>query len=94
MGAKGIRRRKPYRRLPPARVPDDNDAIPPHIMWPGPGSGFEAHPLSPAGRSMEGMRLLSGLRRRGGRRLPALLVVAALVMTASSLFGYLVTLLL
>lgn len=93
MGAKGIKRRKPYRRLPPVRV-TQADPIPPHIMWPGPGSGFEAHPMSPAGRSMEGLRFLTGLRRRGGRRLVTLLVAAVLVMMAMSLLGYLVPLLL
>ena len=65
MGAKGIKRRKPYRRLPPVDLPTENDLIPPHIMWPGKGSGFEADPFSPAGQAQRSWWALNAVRRRG-----------------------------
>lgn len=63
VGSRGIKRRKPYRKLPPARVPDDDDLVPPHVMWPAAGSGFEANPYSPAGQAQRGWWLAQRLRR-------------------------------
>ena len=77
MGAKGIKRRKPYRKLPPARMPTENEVIPPNVMWPGAGSGFEADPWSPAGRSQTGWQLAQGLGRRDS---PVVTVVLWLVL--------------
>ncbi|HEX2039122.1 MAG TPA: hypothetical protein VHF47_05225 [Acidimicrobiales bacterium] len=99
MGAKGIRRRKPYRRLPPARMPDDNELVPPNVMWPGPGSGFEAHPWSPAGRAQETWRFaraLGGGRGRRGRRTPVARLVsgALVVVVAAALLAEVVAILL
>ncbi len=68
MGAKGIRRRKPYRKLPPPEVPPNDVSVPPNVVWPRPGSGFEASPWSPAGRMQAGWRFLDGLGRRRSRR--------------------------
>ena len=67
MGAKGIKRRKPQRRLPKVRagdLPSENDLIPPHIMWPARGSGFEADPHSPAGQAQRTWWMLNSRRRR------------------------------
>jgi len=71
MGRAGIRRRKPRRRLPPPEVPSENDLVPPNIMWPGAGSGFEANPFSPAGRAQQEWQMLQRLDRlpRGVRLL-------------------------
>jgi hypothetical protein len=77
VGSQGIRARKPRRKLPPAIVPSDNDLIPPQIMWPDAGSGFEANAWSPAGQSQRQWWFLRGLAR--GRRVPlrpALLLAA------------------
>jgi hypothetical protein len=73
VGAKGIKRRKPYKRLPPPRVPDENAVVPPHIMWPARGAGFEADPSSPAGQAQRGWWFL----QRADRRAPLLTAVVA-----------------
>ena len=39
------------------------DDVPPGMMWPEAGSGFEASPYSPAGRAQVSWRLLRGLPR-------------------------------
>ncbi len=71
MGSSGIRRRKPAHRLPKVRdadLPTENDLIPPNIMWPAKGSGFEADPFSPAGSAQRGWWLLNAARRGRTRR--------------------------
>lgn len=77
MGRAGIRRRKPYKRLPRADVPDENDLVPPHIMWPGKGAGFEASPYSTAGTHQRSWWLLLGLGRHRSRRVRGVVVVMA-----------------
>jgi hypothetical protein len=71
MGSKGIRRRKPARHLPKVRardLPTENDVIPPNIMWPDKGSGFEANPFSPAGSAQRQWWAINAARRGGSRR--------------------------
>jgi hypothetical protein len=63
MGSRGIRRRKPAHHLPPVREIDPDDDIPPNIMWPAKGSGFQADPFSPAGTSQRYWLLI---RRQAG----------------------------
>jgi hypothetical protein len=46
-------------------TPDD-DPVPP-VMWPEPGSGFEADPSSPAGQLQGEARFLQGLSADPGR---------------------------
>jgi hypothetical protein len=45
-----------------------NDLIPPNIMWPEKGSGFDPDPLSPAGAAQREWWLISRLGRRRGTR--------------------------
>jgi hypothetical protein len=67
VGAKGIRRRRVVRRLPPA--PEDGVAQgAPPIMWPVDSSGFEADPFSPAGQAQNMWRFLDGVRSLRNRR--------------------------
>jgi hypothetical protein len=71
MGSKGIRRRKPAHHLPKVSdrdIPNDNDLIPPNIMWPSKGAGFEADPFSPAGSAQRQWWLISAARRGSNRR--------------------------
>jgi hypothetical protein len=77
MGRAGIRRRKPYTRLPRARHVDENDLVPPHIVWPANGAGFEASPYSTAGTHQRSWWVLKGLARHRSRRLRAAVVVTA-----------------
>lgn len=66
MGSRGIRRRKPVHHLPKVSsrdLPTENDLIPPHIMWPAKGSGFDPSAFSPAGSAQRGWRLTQGLAR-------------------------------
>ena len=83
VGSKGIRRRKPARHLPPVRtrLPYENDLIPPNIMWPEAGSGFEADPYSPAGTAQRGWWMISALSKRQvrTRRLLALPILGFFV---------------
>jgi hypothetical protein len=58
VGSKGIRRRKPARHLPKVPDIDPDDDIPPNIMWPPKGSGFQADPFSPAGSSQRSWWLI------------------------------------
>lgn len=58
MGAKGIRKRTPSRRLPSLRRRTNYIDEPP-VMWPPPSSGFEADPFSPAGQ-MQGWWQFTG----------------------------------
>ena len=94
MGRSGIRRRKRRRPLPP--VPDVPVDDTPPVMWSPPGSGFEASPLSPAGRSQAlwratlGWNRLSPRRQRAVRRrllrlyaLGVALVVASMALVAA-----------
>ena len=94
MGAKGIRRRKPYRKLPPARVPTENEVIPPHIMWPDSDSGFEADPWSPAGRAQREWWLLQGLTRRGSRPAVSIVLWAVIAVLALAVLSNLLALVL
>jgi len=48
----------------------------PPVMWPDPGSGFEADPSSPAGQLQGEARFLQGLSSDGGRAGRAALWVA------------------
>ena len=86
MGSKGIRRRKPAHQLAPVRtrLPDQNDLVPPNIMWPASGSGFQADPFSPAGSAQRGWWLIGPLWRRdaGAKKL---IVVPALAFLAFSI---------
>lgn len=67
MGSSGIRRRKPVQHLP--KLPNgSDDAIPPNIMWPEAGSGFDASAVSPAGGAKAQWGLVRSLTR--GRTLP------------------------
>jgi hypothetical protein len=59
MGTKGIRKRKPYRRLPSLRGKAHYIDEPP-VMWPSSSSGFEADPFSPAGQIQGVWRLTGG----------------------------------
>jgi hypothetical protein len=77
VGSKGIRRRKPAHHLPKVRLPDENDVIPPNIMWPAPGSGFEADPFSPAGTAQREWWLIGRMGRRD--TWPKKLIVLALL---------------
>jgi len=71
MGSWGARRRKAVQHLPKVSsrdLPTENELIPPNIMWPAKGSGFEADPFSPAGTQQRQwwmiQRLASGRRTR------------------------------
>lgn len=68
MGRAGIRRRKPYQRLPRAEGATENDVVPPHVMWPSRSAGFEASPYSTAGTHQRSWWLLNGLARGGRKR--------------------------
>ncbi len=73
------------RHLPKVHTGTD-DAIPPNIMWPEAGSGFEASAISPAGGAKGQWGLVRSLRR--GRTLakdrpaPSTLVVLIAVWLA------------
>ena len=59
----------------PGGAPLMRDPIPP-VMWPDPGSGFEADPSSPAGQLQGEAMFLRGLSGDGGRAGRAALWVA------------------
>jgi hypothetical protein len=59
------------------RLRAGDDGIPPHVMWPEPGSGFEASPLTPAGRT-QGLWLLTP-RGEPARRMVIVAATAFLV---------------
>jgi hypothetical protein len=67
------KRRRQLSRPPPPVHPEESDATPP-VMWPSPGSGFEASPFSPAGvaqglwRLGRGVRSIEGAREEGEPR--------------------------
>ena len=79
MGAKGIRPRKRRRRLPKVKASvREHEMVPPNIMWPEKGSGFEANQYSPAGTSQREWWLI---RAAGsGNRKARVLVLAFLVV--------------
>jgi hypothetical protein len=71
MGSRGSRSRKPAHHLPKVRdseLPTASDLMPPNIMWPEQGSGFEADPFSPAGTAQRQWWLINRLGRRRGTR--------------------------
>lgn len=73
-----------------------DDGVPPHIMWPEPGSGFEAFPGSPAGQAQAGWlftRRLIGLSGRRGQ-LVRVVIAVALAMWLAYMLWWLVTLIL
>ena len=80
MGSKGIKPRKRRRPLPKvrgqARVMGDE----PPVMWPSPGSGFEASPYSPAGRAQQMWTLVRGLSSTGRRQRRAVRLLTLLVV--------------
>jgi hypothetical protein len=94
VGAQGIRRRKPKRPLPPARLSEHDESSPPHIMWPGPGSGFEADEWSPAGRAQQMWRFSLGLSRGRGQRAIDVAFVAFVGVVGLVLLAQVVSLLL
>jgi hypothetical protein len=83
MGSRGIRRRKPARHLPPVREVDPDDDIPPNIMWPPKGSGFQADPFSPAGTSQRYWLLIRRQVGTGGSvSFRAYLILMSLLVVA------------
>ena len=83
--ARRFRRRKSAHHLPKVRD-RDLDVSPPNIMWPGPGSGFEASPFSPAGTAQRVWWLIRGSARK--RRTRWLIWVAlAFVLSGPILLG-------
>jgi hypothetical protein len=72
MGSRGIKRRKPVRH-------SGEGGVPPNIMWPEHGSGYEVDPLSPAGQAQARWRLIQGL---GAGRLTRVLIWLALAVIA------------
>jgi hypothetical protein len=92
MGSKGIKRRKPYRRLSPVRGGVISDSDEPPIMWPSSGSGFEADPFSPAGTAQREWFLTRRLgQSRGGKvvvwAVLAVIAVPLVWVAISSLLG-------
>ena len=82
MGAKGIRRRKKYRRLSPPDVANDDGLGPPHVMWPARGSGFEAFPGSPAGNAELNWKFVRRFRRGGPHPLVVRIVFGLALLMA------------
>ena len=94
VGGKGIKRRKPYRPLPPigghSTVSDSDE---PPIMWPSAGSGFEADPFSPAGTSQREWFLMRRIgQSRAGRAaiwvILAVIVLPVVWVVISSIVGH------
>ena len=69
MGSKGIKPRKPRRRLPRLKRMRIEDPTSGHVAWPPKGSGFEASPYSPAGY-LQRMWIFSSNLRRSRQRVP------------------------
>jgi hypothetical protein len=80
VGSKGIKPRKRRRPLPKVRSKASVLSDEPPIMWPPPGSGFEASPYSPAGRAQQMWRLVRGLSSGGRRQRRAVRLVTLLVV--------------
>jgi hypothetical protein len=68
------------RRGDEAAVEPDDDPTPP-VMWPEPGSGFEADPFSPAGMSQQIWRA-TGRRPRSRTGLWIVRLVCVLIAAA------------
>ena len=60
-------------------MPTENELIPPNIMWPDAGSGFEANQYSPAGTAQRQWRQMQRIGRSGEVSAPARLAIWALV---------------
>lgn len=94
VGSKGIKRRKPYRRLPSVRGDSAiSDSDQPPIMWPSPGSGFEADPFSAAGTSQREWFLIRRLGQSLAGKVVTWVVLAAVVIplvwvAVSSVLGH------
>jgi hypothetical protein len=56
-----MERSRRRRQHPTAVTLPESDTTPP-VMWPAPGSGFEADPFSPAGMSQQIWRATTGRR--------------------------------
>jgi hypothetical protein len=91
MGSKGIKRRKPRRPLPKVRGGRPiSDADEPPIMWPSPGSGFQADPFSPTGTAQREWFLIRrlGQTRYGKPLTVALLAVPLLLIVIGILLSH------
>lgn len=95
VGSSQSRTRKPHRHLP--KVPKRRESDTPPVMWPEPGSGFEASPNSPAGFMQGTFRAITRKERPTERQrnqatlasavLVALVLLGAVVGLLIHLFG-------
>ena len=60
-------------------MPSENELIPPNIMWPEAGSGFEANQYSPAGTAQRQWWQIQRIGRSGDFSPSARLAIWALV---------------